>query len=197
MLPPNPWRSSEHASACRSPFYVARVMLKSRSSKLAFSGVIVFTTALFVFAHDFLWCSDEAGDTVSKNADSARERGVWVASLQAVPSELSLPDRTVHINSVWVEHCSRQSQRFLAPAEQRLGGFHLCFTVAEGHIGRDHFFVPDDEGAGVDQCSWSHDTPTVYTADLDRPEAARDIRLSLISSWHEPRPKNICFIPQP
>src|SRR5262245_6773114 len=107
-------------------------MLKSFASKFAYCGtVIALAGGAFVVVHDHVWCSDEPVATVSRSVAAAKARGVWVASLQPSPSELSLPDRTVHINSVWVEHCSRQSDRFLGPAEQRLGGFYLCFTVAE------------------------------------------------------------------
>lgn len=172
--------------------------MKSSVKKLACCGaVLAFMGVAFVFAHDQLWCSDQPGKTVSRSAAAAKARGVWVASLQASPSELSLPERTIHINSAWVEHRSRQSDRFLGPAEQRLGGFYLCFTVAESRVGRDYFFVPGDEGAGLTECSWSHDTPVVYTADLDSSDAVQNIRLSLIASWHDPRPNNIRFLPQP
>jgi hypothetical protein len=171
-------------------------MLNPRRQKLLFGSVFAIAAFAFVCVcvHDFVWCSDDYGETTSRNATEAKARGVWIASLKAAPAELPLPGRTIHIDSAWIEYRSHRSERIMSPTETRLDGYSLCFTLAEGPVGHDYFFVPDDDGAGLTECGWSDGRP-VYVADLEQPSDARSLRLSLVSSWHEPLHRNISFAP--
>ena len=176
---------------------IHRTMLTPRQRKLAVFGAFSLITASIVVAWDVLSDSDDASqETTSHTATEAKARGILVMSLQASPAELALPGRTVHINSAWVEAHSHRTERLWGSSEQRLDGYSLCFTFSEGSIGHTHFLVPDDEGAGVGERSWSK-VLIVYTTDLEHPSDATKIRLSLVSSWHDPRPKNIHFTAQP
>ena len=130
--------------------------------------------------------------TVSRSASEAKARGIWVASYVASPPEVRTSTQTVHIASAWLESQSHRRQMLLGPSERRLGGYTLCFTLAEGRLRPDHFFVPDDSGVGV-----AENGGTIYTTDIHEPADIADLRLSLVSSWQEPRSKNIRFTPQP
>ena len=129
--------------------------------------------------------------TVSTSASESKARGVWVASLVASPADVRMPTQTVHIDAAWVESRSHRTEKLCGALERRLGGYALCFTLAEGSLDHDYFFVPGDSGAGVAEYGG-----TVYTTDIREPSDIADLRLSLISSWHEPRPKNIRFSPK-
>lgn len=171
-------------------------MLKSRSSKVAAFGVLIFSVAGLVLVHDYLWIWEESGiATSSKTVAESKARGICITPLKAVPSDLSIQGRAVRISSAWLEYCSSQSERWLAPAEQRLNGVSLCFTTS-GDLDPEDFFVVGDDGAGVTECSWSHDT-TVHVIDLDQTSAVESLRLSLTDTFDSPRPKNIRFVVQP
>jgi hypothetical protein len=129
--------------------------------------------------------------TVSRSPSESKARGVWVASLVAAPAEVLTPKQTVHIDSAWVESRSHRTEKLCGASERRLGGYALCFTLAEGSLDHDYFFVPGDSGAGV-----AENGGTVYTTDIHEPSDIANLRLSLISSWHDPRPKNIRFTPK-
>lgn len=165
--------------------------------KTAIFAVVLATASFgFVLAHDYLWIWEESGiATTSKTAAESKARGICITSLKAVPSDLSIQGRTVRISSAWLEYCSSQSERWLAPAEQRLNGVSLCFTIS-GDLDPEDFFVVGDDGAGVTECSWSHDT-RVYVIDLDQASAVEGLRLSLTDTFDSPRPKNIRFVVQP
>ncbi len=172
-------------------------MLTPRQRKLAVFGAFSLITASIVATWNVLSNSDDASqETTSYTATEAKARGILVMSLQASPTELSLPGRTVHINSAWVETHSHRTDRLWGSSEQRLDGYSLCFTFYEGSIGHTHFLVPDDEGAGVSERSWTK-ALVVYTTDLKQPSDATQIHLSLVSSWHDPRQKNIHFTGHP
>ena len=130
--------------------------------------------------------------TVSRSASESKTRGLWVASYTASPQELYTPTQTLHIDAAWVESRSHRTERLCRVSERGLGGYTLCFTLAEGSLDRNYFFVPDDSGVGV-----AENGGTIYTTDIPDPSAMADLRLSVVSSWREPRPKNIRFIPSP
>ena len=130
--------------------------------------------------------------TVSRSAGESRARGIWVASFVASPAELSTPTQTVHIDAAWLESRSHRTERLWGPSERSLGGYSLCFALAEGSLDRAYFFVPGDSGAGV-----AENGGTVYTTDVRELSDVADLRLSLVSSWQDQRSKNIRFMPQP
>jgi hypothetical protein len=128
--------------------------------------------------------------TASMTATESKSRGLWVASLRGVPAELTLPKQTVHIDSAWVEFRSHRTEKLWGPSECRLGGYSISFTLAEGSLDHDYFFVPGDSGAGVTECGG-----TLYTMDLKDSADVNTLQLSLISSWQDSRSKNISFVP--
>lgn len=130
--------------------------------------------------------------TVSRSASESKARGLWVASLTASPAELSTPTQTLRIDAAWLESRSHPSQRLWGASERSLGGYTLCFTLSEGSLDHDYFFVPDDSGVGV-----AENGGFIYTTDVREPSDVANLRLSLVSSWQEPRLKNIRFMPQP
>ena len=165
-----------------------------RRSCIVLSVVFAVMAAAFVLAHDFIYCSEEAyAETNSPSALIAKARGIWIVSLQAVPSEIHLPSRTVRVDSAWLEHRSHQSERFLEASEQRMDGLSLCFTISRDSIG-DYFFVAGDDGASVDRLCWSP-SACVYAINLDDAAAVQNLRLSLVSSFDAPRSKDIRFVP--
>jgi hypothetical protein len=135
--------------------------------------------------------------TVSSSAGEAKARRIWVASFVASPAEVRTRMQTAHINAAWLESRSHRRQMLLGPSERSLGGYALCFTLAEGRLDPAYFFVPDDSGAGVAENGGGKDGGFIYTMDIREPSDVADLRLSLISSWHEPRSKDIRFVRQP
>lgn len=173
-------------------------MLRLRSRRLVVWGVVLITTVVgVVFVHDYLWCfwEDPGIETVSGSVAESKSRRIWITSLQAIPNEVSAAGETVHIDSAWLEYSSQKSERWLTPAEQRLGGVNICFTISGNAPDSDCFFSPNDDGWSVTECG--SQTETVYTVDLKDASDVKDLRLSFLSSFDEPRPKDIRFVPQP
>jgi hypothetical protein len=135
--------------------------------------------------------------TVSTSASEAKARGIWVASFVASPAELHTRTKAVHIDAAWLESQSHRRQMLLGPSERSLGGYALCFTLSEGSLDHDYFFVPGDSGVGVAENGGAKDAGFIYTMDIREPSDVADLRLSLVSSWHEPRTKDIRFVRQP
>jgi hypothetical protein len=81
----------------------------------------------------------------------------------------------------------------MSPAETRMDGFSLCFTVADGSIGSESVLVSGDEGPGFSVCGW--EGHTVYVADLEHAPGAHKLNLSLVAEWHDPIPMKIDFVP--
>jgi hypothetical protein len=167
--------------------------LRTRSLRIA-----AVTCALLALLLVIAWHTPVSFDkvpsahTVSRSAGEAKARGLWVSSFVASPAELSTRTQTVHIDAAWLESRSHRRQMLLGPSERSLGGYTLCFTLAEGSLAHDYFFVPDDSGVGV-----AENGGTIYTTDIREPSDVAELRLSLVSSWHEPRSKNIRFVPHP
>jgi hypothetical protein len=164
--------------------------LRTRSLRIA-----AVTCALLALLLVVAWLSLDkvpSAHTVSGSAAEAKARGIWVASFVASPAELSTRTQTVHINAAWLESRSHRRQMLLGPSERTLGGYTFCFTLSEGSLGHDYFFVPDDSGVGV-----AENGGTIYTTDIREPSDVADLRLSLVSSFDEPRSKNIRFVPHP
>lgn len=158
-------------------------MLALRKRILAIVGILfVVTASIIVVAWNasLSLCDDPFGATTSMTASESKGRGVWVVSLLAVPGELTLPGKTVHIDAAWVEARSHRTEKIWGPSERRLDGYSLSFTLSEGKIGYPYFFVPNDDGAGVSE--HGDIRCTLYTTDLKDVSDATRLRLSLISS---------------
>ncbi|QIF02389.1 hypothetical protein [Roseimicrobium sp. ORNL1] len=146
---------------------------------LALACCLLLATAALGEAWDFLTNWDEPGqETISQSEDMALARGTWRQSLQASPMELSIDGQTIHINSAWVEQNSHQSERWWGTSETPLDGYSLCFTLAGHSIPRSHYFTTGDDSYPVTETSWSS-TIVTYTAELQRPEDASGIQLTL------------------
>ena len=75
-----------------------------------------------------------------------------------------------------------------------MGGYNLRFTLDKGDsqlLFADWFFVFDDEGAGV-RSIYVHGRPAAYVQKL-QDISANEWRASVVSSFDEPRLKNIHF----
>jgi hypothetical protein len=167
--------------------------LRTRSLAVA-AALCVLLALVMVVAWNATLSFDKVpfAHSVSRSARESKARGLWVSSLVASPAELNTPKQTVHVDAAWVESRSHRTERLWGAAERRLGGYTLCFTLAEGSLDHDYFFVPDDSGVGV-----AENGGTIYTTDVREPSDIANLRLSLVSSWQDPRSKNIRFIPQP
>jgi hypothetical protein len=167
-------------------------LLRTRS--LAIAAVICALLALLIVVLckvPLLFDKVPSAHTVSRSASESKARGLWIGSFVAFPAKLSTPKQTVHINAAWLESRSHRTERLCGTSERSLGGYSLCFTLAESSLDHDYFFVADDSGAGV-----AENGGTIYTTDVREPSDIANLRLSLVSSWHDPRPKNIRFIPK-
>jgi hypothetical protein len=170
-------------------------MRRPRARSLAIgAGVCAVLALLLVLVCNAPVAFDKvpSAHTVSRSAGESKARGLWIASYAAFPAELHTPTQTVHINAAWVESRSHRTERLCRVSERSLGGYTLCFTLAEGSLDHDYFFVPDDSGVGV-----AENGGTIYTTDIRDPSTVADLRLSVVSSWREPRSKNIRFTPSP
>ena len=80
------------------------------------------------------------GEHESWSVAEARRRGVLVAELEAVPAEVEVAaGGRVRVREAWVEERARSTHRLVwLPAEERVGGYRLHLTLAEGEdfVGR-------------------------------------------------------------
>ena len=136
------------------------------------------------------------GDIESENVAEARGRGVLVAELAAVPSELPAPGGRIRFGEVWVEERALPGHRFVwFPRERRVGGYRLQFTLAEGRELaeglRMRFRV---EGRPDGLASVSGEFGTVYYLHLDELDIT-PVR-AVLTEAPEARPPEVRFVPK-
>jgi hypothetical protein len=138
------------------------------------------------------------GQTLSGGIQEARKRGTLVAELDVQPNELTVAGRTVRFHEAWLEERSLATHSLVwFPSNKRVGGFNLCFTLAEGDEAFYDVvkcFVVNDKQASVTSI-WSYGARPLFVEPLDKPDVS-EIRVSLITSWKEVRAKNIRFSPK-
>ena len=152
---------------------------------------ITLAAALLVIGFQVVTDSDPSHNNPSHSVAEAKARGLLVATLEARPAVLALPQGSFHIASAWVEERAHRSVRLWFFRDRRLKGYSLCLTLLEGELPGDWFFVSGDEGKSLLR---NGGPPFVYQLDLGRSEEVEALRLSLLESWRAPRAKDITFV---
>jgi hypothetical protein len=140
------------------------------------------------------------GETESWTVAEARDRGVLVEELALVPAELDVPGGRVRFGEAWVEERALSGHRLVwLPSEERVGGYRLHFTLAEGkellEASGLRFYRDDVSGVSVGghlRTGGRH----LYVKRLDGPDVS-GLRLSLARSSDAPRAKGIRFTRKP
>jgi hypothetical protein len=173
--------------------------VKGESRVLLFTLVFsvgVFATGLKASCNALSLDCTPSGQVHSQTVAESKSRGILVAELQAVPGSLNFECGVIRFGEAWLEERSLPTHWLVwLPFEKRTGGATLCFTLAQGdEVMRQCglFFVADDRGAGVG-CRYWGDGATLYSHRLEDTDLD-ELRFSLVSSWHEARPKNIRFV---
>jgi hypothetical protein len=123
------------------------------------------------------------GETDSWSSEESRSRGVLLSELDAIPAEWPVPGGHVRFGEVWIEERALTTHRFIwLPAERRIGGYRLHFTLADGRgLIRDgdlRFTVDGALEKYAGQIS-SSDGELVYIIRLDSRDVTR-LRLRLV-----------------
>jgi hypothetical protein len=139
------------------------------------------------------------GETESWSVADARDRGVLVAELTAVPNELSVPGGRVRVGEVWVEERALTTHRLVwLPHERRVGGYRLHFSLSEGRELKDAaklMFVCDGHRGSSVGGNASSDGRFVYIERLDSADVS-DLRIGLVPSFDSPPGETIRFVPK-
>jgi hypothetical protein len=143
------------------------------------------------------WLHLTALPSPHSSAAAAKRRGTWICDVAVVPKTISWEGEAIEFQEAWVEEAARDDYAGI-PYDRRLGLYYLCFTLARGKeiVDRDSlFFVPEGEGSsfaweavGGERRVWWFDLHDRHFSSL---------KMSLVSSWHSPRPDDISLTSSP
>lgn len=166
-------------------------MRRSQKILLLTIGIICFGILIGACADFMMYGFWEETDNISMDVGQSKQRQIFVHSLTASPAQLSYEPGNLHIESAWIEARSRTRRHFWGNHEDRGSGYTLCFTLSQKWLPSEYMFVAGDDGWSVTG-NRSQDRE-VFSLELDSIQAAHDVRLSLISDFNAPRPKDIFF----
>ncbi len=129
------------------------------------------------------------GETYSSSVGDARSRGTLVTQLVARPNDFEIGSAQILFGDIWLEERAISAHQLVwLPSERRVGGYNLCFTLAEGDefvADSRLFFVVNDDDSSCGPIR-SAGRVAVYVKRLAARDVS-DIKLSLLSAWTDPR----------
>ncbi len=149
-------------------------------------------------AGDALWglLVPKGGPIYSSSAAEARRRGTLIAELKVEPGELKVAGSSIKFRDAWIEKRLEVVWDNDGRRKRIMDGYNLTFRLQKGGdeviSNKDLFFTANDEGKGLESL-WGPKVPTLFVAPVDKEDVSK-VRLSLLSNWKGPRPKNIKFV---